>query len=135
MSIIEANRVGETHSYSSKVTDALVRAFAKISGDFNPLHLDDEHAKETMFGERIAHGALVTSFVSAALAEFGGGTVVYLNQNFDFVKPVYIGDEVTATVEVVEENEGEKGELLTDVNVTNGDGETVVRGTASILIL
>lgn len=91
-------KIGDSFSRSRLVTDELVRAFAEVSGDHNPIHLDEEFAKTTRFGRRIAHGMLSGAFISAVMGEeLAARKVVYLSQTMKFVKPVYIGDTVTTT--------------------------------------
>lgn len=107
-----------------------VEQFAALSGDENPLHVDADYAKETFFGDRIVHGALVNSLISAALAKFNG-LVVFVDNTVEFKKPVYYGDELTATATV----KNIEGDLYTcDTAVVNEDGTTVVDGKATIQI-
>lgn len=76
------------------IDDAKVRAFAALTGDYNPIHLDDEYASKTKFGRRIAHGLLTTAFISPALVEVFGEGTIYAGQTLKFIKPVYVGDIV-----------------------------------------
>ena len=87
-------------TYKKKVTHDDVQAFAKVSGDFNPLHLDDQFAKDSIFGERIAHGMLTASHISAALNALTGPGWIYVSQSLYFRAPVKIGDTVITTVRV-----------------------------------
>jgi acyl dehydratase len=118
----------------TSVTDSFdsddVAAFADLSGDHNPLHLDAEYAAETRFGEPIVHGALVTSLISAALAEFPG-TVIFAEQTTEFRQPVFPGEVLTATATVTNAV-GPFTELVTSVE--NEQSELVVTGTAKIMI-
>jgi 3-hydroxybutyryl-CoA dehydratase len=94
-------KVGDSASLTKTITDADIRAFAELSGDRNPIHLDDEYAATTRFGRRIAHGMLTASLISTVLGtELPGIGTVYLSQNSQFVAPVYPGDTVTARVTV-----------------------------------
>src|SRR5215204_7230434 len=94
-------KVGDTFSTERLVTDELIRKFADISGDHNPIHLDEEFAKTTRFGQRIAHGMLSGAFISAVLGyEFVERRVVYLSQSMKFTAPVFIGDTVTTTATI-----------------------------------
>ncbi|ATL99217.1 MaoC family dehydratase [Aeromonas bestiarum] len=98
---LEEIKIGMSESYSQTITDADVKDFSGISGDKNPVHMDDEYAKESRFGKRIAHGMLSSSFFSALFGtKLPGQGCVYVAQSLKFRKPVYIGDTVTATVEV-----------------------------------
>ena len=85
--------IGDSFSRSRLVTDELIRQFAVLSGDHNPIHLDEEFAKTTRFGKRIAHGMLTGAFISAVLGyEFAERRIVYLSQTMKFIAPVFIGD-------------------------------------------
>lgn len=128
-------KIGDSFSRSRLVTEELVRAFAEVSGDHNPIHLDEEFAKTTRFGRRIAHGMLSGAFISAVMGEeLAARKVVYLSQTMKFVKPVYIGDTVTTTSTVKKIRE-EKGIVSMETICTNQDGETVVTGEGVVLIL
>jgi len=123
--------VGQSESRTKHVDAALVESFAAVTGDENPLHLDDDHAAETMFGERIAHGMITAGLVSAALTDLVDpevATVVYLSQTLEFQKPVYVDDELTATVEIVEDLGGSRYRLRTyaETDVSVVDGEAVI---------
>jgi len=99
--------IGQKASFGKNVTEQDVVLFAAVSGDVNPVHLDEAFAAETMFGGRIAHGMLSGAVISAALAmELPGPGVIYLGQTLRFTRPVRIGDEVTAHLEVTEKREG-----------------------------
>lgn len=94
-------KVGMSASHSQTITDADIKAFADISGDKNPVHIDETYAKESRFEKRIAHGMLSSSFFSALFGtKLPGHGCIYVGQNLKFRKPVYIGDIVTATIEV-----------------------------------
>ncbi len=127
--------VGDKFSTSMEVTDELVRQFAEVSGDYNPLHLDDEYAAQTRFGQRIAHGALSAAFISAVLGfEFKERSIVYLSQTLRFVAPVYIGDTVTATATVTKIR-GDKPIITLETVCTKQTGDTVTTGEAVIMLL
>ncbi|MCU4364247.1 MaoC family dehydratase [Acinetobacter variabilis] len=94
--------IGLSASSSHVITDEKIRLFADVTGDYNPIHLDAKFAEKTRFGKRIAHGMLVSSFISALFAmKLPGQGCIYLSQNLSFKKPVYINDTVIATVEVI----------------------------------
>ena len=123
--------LGQTAEYEKKVTDEDVRKFADVSGDYNPIHLDDDFAKNSMFGARIAHGILTASHISAVIGYiFPGPGWIYLGQSLQFRAPVKIGDTIHTAVEVTD-TVAEKNivELSTICKV----GDTVVlNGTATI---
>jgi len=128
-------KVGDSFSRSREVTDELVRAFAEVSGDHNPIHLDDEFAKTTRFGRRIAHGMLSGAFISAVLGyELSERKIVYLSQTMRFTAPVYIGDTVTTTATVKGIRE-DRNIVTMDTVCANQNGETVVTGEAVLMLL
>lgn len=95
--------IGMKANASHTITDEKIKAFATISEDFNPIHLDEEYAKNSKFGRRIAHGAMVTSFFSALFAmELPGAGSIYVSQNTQFKKPVFLDDKVLAEIEVID---------------------------------
>jgi acyl dehydratase len=122
--------VGDSIRFTKSISQADIERFATASGDTNPMHLDDAWAEDTRFNGRIAHGVLVAGLISAALARFPG-SVIYLSQDLEFRAPVRIGDEVTATTEVVEALGGDQFRIRTTVT---GNGETVIDGEAVVLI-
>ena len=125
---------GDTASFSRKITDTDIQQFADISGDHNPLHLDDEFAKQTRFGRRIAHGMLGASLISAVLAnELPGQGSIYLGQTLKFVAPVFPDDTLTAKVTVVSIRE-DKPIVKLETICTNQHGETIIRGEATVLV-
>lgn len=118
--------IGARASVARVVTDKMVRDFAELSGDRNPLHLDDEFASRMRWQRRLAHGAMSNAFISAALTELSAGWV-YLSQETTFLQPVLPGDSVTAEVRVVEKRPRRRMVLATEVRI--GD-EVAARGTA-----
>jgi acyl dehydratase len=128
-------KIGDSFSTSRKVTDELVRKFAEVSGDYNPIHLDEEFAKTTRFGRRIAHGMLSGAFISAVLGyEFKERKIVYLSQTMKFTAPVYLEDTVTATATVSAIRE-DRGIVTLETVCTNQDGHVLVKGEAAVMIL
>lgn len=94
--------IGMKASNVHLITDEKIRAFAAISEDYNPIHLDQEYAEKSQFGKRLAHGALVSSFFSTLFAmKLPGAGSIYVSQSTRFKKPVFIDDEVLAEIEVV----------------------------------
>jgi 3-hydroxybutyryl-CoA dehydratase len=106
-----------------------------VSGDYNPIHLDEEFAKTTRFGRRIAHGMLSGAFISAVLGyELKERKIVYLSQTLKFTAPVFIGDTVTATATVTRIRE-DKPVVTIETVCTNQHGETLVTGEAAVMVL
>jgi acyl dehydratase len=124
--------VGDTVRFSKNLDDEDVHDFARVSGDTNRLHLDDEFAETTRFGGRIAHGTLVSGLISAALARLPGLTI-YLSQDLEFTGPVNIGDRISATVEVIEDL-GENQYRLSTVISDDNQEKNVIEGEAVVLI-
>lgn len=127
----EKVKVGDTTTYTKRLEYADVYLFSLVSGDWNPLHHDAEYAAKTKFGRNVVHGMLTSSLISNALALFPG-TVVLLRTAFKYLKPVYIGDTVTARAEIVEELP--KGRYRVKTSCINQKGEEVVEGECIILI-
>ena len=125
--------LGDSASFSKTVTETDIVLFAGISGDFNPVHVNAEEARGSIFKQRVAHGILTASFISSVVAnKLPGAGSVYLGQELRFVKPVFIGDTVTATVTVTEKLE-EKNRIRLSTVVTNQNNETVIEGTAQVM--
>ncbi len=128
-------KVGDKASFSKTVSNDDIVGFAKITGDENPLHLDDLYASKTRFKGRIAHGMLSAGFISAALGTKLAplATVVYLSQQLRFQRPVKVGDTITADCEVTAV-QPDRRFLTVKTNCTNQDGEEVVTGEAVVLL-
>lgn len=125
---------GDTASLSKTIRDEDIRAFAELSGDFNPVHLDDEFARTTRFGRRIAHGMLSASLISTVLGtKLPGQGAIYLSQTIQFLAPVFPGDTVTAKVTVTKIKEG-KPILTLETVCENQRGEILIRGEAVVLV-
>ncbi len=127
-------QIGQKASLEKVFTDDDVRTFAKISLDANPVHLNDEYAKNTIFKGRIVHGFLSGSLISAIIGTIlpGEGTI-YLNQTMNFRKPVRIGEKIKATVEIVGIKE-EKNILTLNTYCENDNGEIVIEGSAVVKV-
>lgn len=126
-------KVSDKASMTKTVSEYDVYTFAGLTGDFNPVHVNVEFAKNTMFKERIAHGMLSAGFISSVLGTtLPGANTIYLKQELSFKVPVKIGDTVTATVEVIEKIE-EKHRLILRTTVINQDGILVVDGKATVM--
>ena len=128
-------KVGDKFSTDRLVTDELIRQFAEVSGDYNPIHLDEDAAAKTRFGRRIAHGMLSGAFISAVLGfELTERRIVYLSQTLKFTSPVFIGDTVTTTATVTKIRE-DKPIVTLETVCTNQNGEMLVTGEAVVMIL
>jgi acyl dehydratase len=128
-------QIGDSFSTTKQITDGVVRAFAELSGDYNPIHLDDEFAAKTRFGKRIAHGMISGALISAVLGnEFKERKIVYLSQTMRFVAPVFLDDFITATGTVTKIRQ-DKPIVTLETICRNQNGETVVKGEAVVMIL
>lgn len=124
---------GDSASYSKTITENDIILFSNVSGDTNPLHLDADYASKTRFGKPIAHGMLVSGLISTVIGnKLPGPGAIYAGQNLRFLKPVYIGDTVTATATILAYNR-ERGRMTLETVCRNQDGKAVVVGEAEIL--
>jgi 3-hydroxybutyryl-CoA dehydratase len=125
--------VGMTASRTTTITAEMIEHFAAATGDTNSIHLDEAFAKTTRFGRRIAHGLLTAGLVSAVLAnDLPGPGTIYLGQTLSFKAPVFIGDQIMATVEVTAYRESKRIATLKTV-CTNQAGATVLEGEATVI--
>jgi 3-hydroxybutyryl-CoA dehydratase len=126
--------VGMYSTLITVVTDESIRKFSEISGDINPVHLDDAYAEKTIFKKRIAPGLQVASYISAVLAnQLPGYGTIYLEQNIRFLKPVYIGDKIETKITIIEVLKSDKFRLKTEQ--FNDLGEKVIDGEAVVKYL
>ena len=133
MKTIEMIEIGDSASFTKTVTETDVVLYAGITGDLNPAHIDQVSAGKSMFGGRIAHGMLSAGFISNVLGmQLPGPGTIYMGQELRFVRPVRIGDTVTATVTAIEKNV-EKNRMKFDTVVVNQNGETVITGVATVM--
>lgn len=124
-------KVGDVIEFKEKITDKMVRDFAEVSGDKNPIHLDDAYAKTTRFGQRIAHGMISAALISRGLAMDLGPGGIYLGQTLKFLNPIYIDETVTITLTVATMRD--KGFTVVETIVRKENGEIAVKGDATIL--
>lgn len=122
---------GDVATASRTITRERIQQYADLTGDHNPLHVDDDYAEDLLFDGVVAHGMLTAGVLSAAVAALPGD-VVWVSQDLNFDAPVRPGDEVTARVEVVEELGG--GRLRTDTTAETQD-ETVLTGEGVVMVL
>ena len=125
--------IGEKASFTKTITETDVYNYAGITGDFNPAHVNESFAKETMFKGRIAHGMIAAGLISTVLGtQLPGPGSVYVAQDLKFTAPVRFGDTVTATVEVEDINE-EKNRVTLNTVCTNQKEEVVLTGQAELM--
>jgi 3-hydroxybutyryl-CoA dehydratase len=125
--------LGMTHETHHVITEKDIELFAEVSGDRNPLHMDEEFAKKTAFGQRIAHGALTASYISGILGnDLPGPGSIFVGLNMRFRRPVYIGSNVIVRVEVTEMIE--RGNRVTLKVSCNVDGKAAISGEAKVMV-
>lgn len=130
---IQELSIGKTSSITKCFTEQDVLTFAKVSGDFNPAHVDEDYAKTSLFKTRIVHGMLVGALFSAILGtDLPGLGSIYTFQSLKFVKPVYFNEQITATV-TVKELLFDKNRVIFDCVAKNEQGDVVVIGEATIM--
>jgi len=125
--------LGMTHQTEHVITEKDIELFAEVSGDRNPLHMDEEFAKKTPFGQRIAHGALTASYISGILGnDLPGPGSIFVGLNMRFRRPVLIGSLVIVKVEVVEMRE--RGNRVTLKVSCHVDGKAAISGEAMVMV-
>ena len=124
-------KLGDRASLNKTITPDDVSTFAHLTLDTNPLHLDEEYARQTRFGGCIVHGMFGASLISAVIGTKMGGPI-YLSQTLKFLKPIRIGETITATVEVIAVRDDNHIVTL-ETYVTNGEGEKAIVGEAIVL--
>jgi len=127
--------IGQFAEVTHTITEEDIQTFGDLSGDYNPLHFDEEWAKTTMFNGRIAHGLLTASFISTVIGmKLPGPGTIYLGQSMNFMGPVRIGDTITARVEVASLSD-EKHRVTLKTLCTNQNQEVVIEGEAVIKMM
>ena len=135
LTTFEDLHVGQQASFSKTITEADISHFVAITGDVNPLHVDREFAARTFFGQRVVQGLLSASLLSTVIGMLLPGTgAIYRSQTLEFLRPVYIGDTLTACCEIVEIDR-EKELIRMDAKIDRQDGETVIRGSSEASLL
>ena len=126
-------QIGDTASFTREVSDHDVALFAKVSGDYNPIHLDAEYASKTLFNKRIAHGMLTGALISAAIAStLPGPGSIYLGQNIRFKAPVFLGDTVTVQLKITDKN-AVKPWVTISTTVVNQENKLLAEGEATVV--
>ena len=126
--------VGQKAKFSKKIDSTLVSDFAKISGDFNPLHMSDEYASTTNFGKRVCHGMLLASFFSQLVGmHLPGKNSLYFSQTLNFRNPCFIDDNITIEGEIIEKKSNMK--LITlKTTIYNQDRKCLIDGVAKVIV-
>jgi 3-hydroxybutyryl-CoA dehydratase len=125
--------IGDKAALSKTISEYDVYAFAGITGDFNPVHINAEFAKNSLFKQRIAHGMISAGLISAVLGtELPGINTIYMNQELNFLAPVLYGDTLTATIECIEKDDA-KHRIIFKTTVTNQNDKIVTDGKARVM--
>jgi len=125
--------IGQTATIEKTLDNQIVVAFASVSEDYNPIHLDEDFAKTTQFERPIVHGMLASSLISGLLAsKVPGAGSIYLGQSLKFLRPIFVGETVTAKVEVTSVRE-DKPIAVISTQVLNANGEVAVDGEATVM--
>ncbi len=126
-------KIGMKAELSKTITDDDIKKFAEVTLDYNPVHMDEEAGKNSIFGQRIAHGMISAGVISGVLGtKLPGEGSIYMAQDLRFMAPVFIGDTITAICEI-EELIPEKSRVILKTTVVNQDGKEVVTGKATLL--
>ena len=132
--VLQELYIGQKAEYSKVITKEMVETFSEISGDVNPLHLDDNYAKNTIFNGRVAHGILVSGLISAVIAnKLPGEGAIYLTQSLKFTKPVKLNAKITAVVEIISIDD-ENSKITLSTICRNAEGKVVIDGEAQVLV-
>jgi 3-hydroxybutyryl-CoA dehydratase len=124
--------VGQSYETSFVVTAELIERFAEVTGDYNPIHLNEEYARKSIFKQRVAQGMLQAGLLSGILGcHFPGVGTIYLSQTLKFIKPVFIRDQITLRLKILEII-SEKNTVRLETLFTNQKGETVISGEALV---
>ena len=130
---IDEIKIGDAAEFAKTVTESDIYTYAGLSGDFNPAHINEAYAKNTVFETRIAHGMLSAGFISAILGtQLPGTGTIYLKQELKFMSPVKIGDTITAKAEVIEINQ-EKNRIKLKTTCSNQNNKLVIDGEAVVM--
>ena len=126
--------IGQKAEFTETITESMIREFAKLSGDYNPHHIDEEYAKKTKYEKRICHGMLLASLFSKLTAMYlpGQGSL-YISQTLNFVSPAFIDDIVTASGEITKISSS-TGIIRVKTEITNMNNNLLVSGEAKVLI-
>jgi acyl dehydratase len=126
--------VGQKANFFKKIDSTLVNDFAKISGDFNPLHMNDEYASTTNFGKRVCHGMLLASFFSQLIGMYlPGKNSLYFSQTLNFRNPCFIDDNITIEGEIIEKKSNIKL-IVIKTTIHNQDGECLIDGIGKVIV-
>ncbi len=126
--------IGLTKEFQITITESMVNDFAKISGDFSPIHIDDNYAKTTTFGKRVVHGMLLASFLSRVDGMYlPGKHGLYFSQNIEFRNPCFIGDNVKVISRVIDKSEATKI-IKIESSILNQNNQILLQGVGRVIV-
>ena len=127
-------QIGLKHHFEINIDEKLVEDFAKVSGDFNPLHMNEQYSKQTKFKKRVCHGMLLASFFSRLVGMYlPGKNALYFSQNLNFIEPCFIGDSIVVKGEISDKSEATKM-IKIKTTIKNIKEKTLVEGIAQVLV-
>jgi 3-hydroxybutyryl-CoA dehydratase len=126
--------IGLTKEFQITITESMVNNFANISGDFSPIHIDEEYAKSTSFGKRVAHGMLLASFLSRVDGMYlPGKHALYFSQNLEFHNPCFINDKIKISSKVIDKSESTKI-IKIESKITNQNDKLLLHGIGKVIV-
>tara|TARA_X000001036_G_scaffold235546_1_gene219847 strand:+ start:23 stop:445 length:423 start_codon:yes stop_codon:yes gene_type:complete len=126
--------IGLNHNFEIIITKKLIEDFAKISGDFNPLHMNEQYSKKSKFGRRICHGMLLSSFFSKLIGMYlPGKNALYFSQNLNFMEPCFMDDKIFVRGEVVDKSESTRM-IKIKTTIKNEEEKILIEGIAQVLV-
>ena len=132
--VLDDIKVGQKEKFEVVITESLVNTFADISGDYNPLHVDENYARSTNFKHRVCHGMLLTSFFSRLVGMYlPGKNALYFSQSVKFISPCFINDKILVEGEVLEKSNASRIITL-KTTITNDSGKCLVDGQAKVIV-
>ena len=127
-------KLGLSKNFQINITESLVNSFAELSGDFSPIHIDNEYAKTTTFGKRVVHGMLLASFLSRVDGMYlPGKHALYFTQNLEFRNPCFIGDTITVFSKVIDKSDSTKI-LKIESKITNQENKILLYGIGRVIV-
>ena len=126
--------IGYSKVYDYKITQDMILKYAEVTGDYNPIHVDEEYAKKTKFGKCIAHGMLMGGFFSRCLVETLGGNGIYLGQDLKFTNPVFVGDDIEISMTLVALRKEKGIGTVETIAKRKSNGDICVKGQAVIMM-
>ena len=126
--------IGLSKEFQVTITESLVNDFAKVSGDFSPIHMDEKYAASTTFKKRVVHGMLLASFLSRMVGMYlPGKHALYTSQSLEFHNPCFINDEITISSKVIDKSESTKI-IKIESTITNNKNEVLLSGIGRIMV-